>query len=195
MGFRDYLSSLFFPSTLDTPPHPSPTELVQFCPTELSSPNRCVSLSSFSHLPRFSLLLAMCFFSQGLTLTCRVPVRSRLVWLLIVSCTPPTHSDPNPQHTTLKLSFCFLYFTRLWAPWSQDHTLSLCPQNSAEYNILMRNFPCGPVAKAPCSQCRGPRFNPWSGNWIPHAAAKDSVCLSKDQRPRMLQLRAGQLNT
>ena len=22
----------------------------------------------------------------------------------------------------------------------------------------------GPVVKTPCSQCRGPRFNPWSGN-------------------------------
>ena len=25
-----------------------------------------------------------------------------------------------------------------------------------------------------CSQCRGPRFDPWSGNWIPHAAVKIS---------------------
>ena len=23
-----------------------------------------------------------------------------------------------------------------------------------------------------CSQCRGPRFDPWLGNWIPHAATK-----------------------
>ena len=26
------------------------------------------------------------------------------------------------------------------------------------------DFPGGPVTKTPCSQCRGPRFNPWSGN-------------------------------
>ena len=26
--------------------------------------------------------------------------------------------------------------------------------------------PDGPVAKPPRSQCRRPRFNPWSGNWI-----------------------------
>ena len=26
------------------------------------------------------------------------------------------------------------------------------------------DFPGGPVAKTPSSQCRGPRFNPWSGN-------------------------------
>ena len=28
------------------------------------------------------------------------------------------------------------------------------------------------MAKTPCFQCRGPGFDLWSGNWIPHAAAK-----------------------
>ena len=27
-----------------------------------------------------------------------------------------------------------------------------------------RDFPGGAVDKTPCSQCRGPGFNPWSGN-------------------------------
>ena len=27
-----------------------------------------------------------------------------------------------------------------------------------------RDFPGGPVAKTPRSQCRGPGFDPWSGN-------------------------------
>ena len=27
-----------------------------------------------------------------------------------------------------------------------------------------RDFPAGPVAKTPCSQCRGPGFNPYPGN-------------------------------
>ena len=31
-----------------------------------------------------------------------------------------------------------------------------------------RDFPGIPVAKTPCSNCRGPRFDLWSGNWIPH---------------------------
>ena len=31
------------------------------------------------------------------------------------------------------------------------------------------DFSCGPVAKTPSSQDRGPRFDPLSGNWIPHA--------------------------
>ena len=26
------------------------------------------------------------------------------------------------------------------------------------------DFPGGPVGKTPCSQCRGPGFDPWSGN-------------------------------
>ena len=27
-----------------------------------------------------------------------------------------------------------------------------------------KDFPGGPVGKTPCSQCRGPGFDPWSGN-------------------------------
>ena len=42
----------------------------------------------------------------------------------------------------------------------------------------VRNFPGGPMAKTPCSQCGGPGFDPWSGNWIPHAATKDPSCCS-----------------
>ena len=34
------------------------------------------------------------------------------------------------------------------------------------------DFPGGPVAKTPCSQCKGPEFNSWSGNQIPHATGK-----------------------
>ena len=34
------------------------------------------------------------------------------------------------------------------------------------------DFPGGPVAKTLRSHCRGPRFHPWSGNEIPHTAAK-----------------------
>ena len=30
--------------------------------------------------------------------------------------------------------------------------------------IWFRDFPGGPIAKTPCFQCRGPEFNPWSGN-------------------------------
>ena len=30
--------------------------------------------------------------------------------------------------------------------------------------IMLSGFPGGPVTKIPPSQCRAPRFNPWSGN-------------------------------
>ena len=30
--------------------------------------------------------------------------------------------------------------------------------------VMSRDFPGGPVAKTLHSQCRGPRFDPWSGN-------------------------------
>ena len=35
------------------------------------------------------------------------------------------------------------------------------------------DFPGGPVANNWCSQFREPRFNPWSGNQIPHAVTRD----------------------
>ena len=38
--------------------------------------------------------------------------------------------------------------------------------------LQFRNFPGGPVAKTLCPQCRGPGFNPWSGNWIPLATTE-----------------------
>ena len=36
----------------------------------------------------------------------------------------------------------------------------------------IRGFPGGPVAKTPCSQCRGPGLDPWPGNQIPSATTK-----------------------
>ena len=51
------------------------------------------------------------------------------------------------------------------------------------------NFRGGPVAKTQSFQCRGARFNPWSGKWIPHSTAKSSYPSTK--RSCMLQLRHG----
>ena len=39
-----------------------------------------------------------------------------------------------------------------------------------EYTV--EDFPGGPVVKTLHSQRKGPEFNPWSGNQIPHATAK-----------------------
>ena len=56
-------------------------------------------------------------------------------------------------------------------------------------NQSLRDISGGSVAKTLRSQCRGPGFNPWSGNWIPRATAKDLTCRNKDGRSCMLQLR------
>ena len=48
--------------------------------------------------------------------------------------------------------------------------------------IPVRDFPGGSMAKILHSQCRGPGLNPWSGNWIPRAATKDSIFWNKDRK-------------
>ena len=44
---------------------------------------------------------------------------------------------------------------------------------------MYKDFPDSPVAKTLRSQCRGPGFNPWSGNLIPYAATKSSHAATK----------------
>ena len=53
------------------------------------------------------------------------------------------------------------------------------------------DFLCGPLAQTLSSQCRGPRFIPWSENLTLHAATKElhDATKIKDQRSRMPQLR------
>ena len=57
-----------------------------------------------------------------------------------------------------------------------------------------RDLPGGPVAKTPCSQCRGPGFNPWSGNWIPHAATKSLPATVKVEEPAATETLNSQIN-
>ena len=40
-------------------------------------------------------------------------------------------------------------------------------KNHPDEEGISRDFPGGPVAKTSHSQCREPRFGPWSGSWIP----------------------------
>ena len=44
-------------------------------------------------------------------------------------------------------------------------------------------FPGGPVAKTPFSQCREPRFNPWLGNGIPYATTQSLHATAKTEYP------------
>ena len=39
---------------------------------------------------------------------------------------------------------------------------SCCPTSIAKVNVW--GLPCVPVSRIPCSQCRRPGFNPWTGN-------------------------------
>ena len=47
--------------------------------------------------------------------------------------------------------------------------------------LWIQDFPGGRVAKTPCAQCRGPNFDPWSENQIPHAATKEPACHKEGQ--------------
>ena len=57
------------------------------------------------------------------------------------------------------------------------------PFHSAMWMIkvaISSNFPGGPVAKTLHSQCRGPRFIPWSDKMTPHAATKSPCATTKN---------------
>ena len=47
----------------------------------------------------------------------------------------------------------------------------------------MMNFP-SPLAKTPCSQCKGPGFHPWPGNHIPQAVTKTQHSQIKKEKKR-----------
>ena len=60
----------------------------------------------------------------------------------------------------------------------------LTEKDDIHKNLYPGTLPGGPVAKTPGSQCRGPGFQPWSGNQIPHAAAKSLRAAAKDPESR-----------
>ena len=51
---------------------------------------------------------------------------------------------------------------------------NMAGSNRHSKGISLGDFPGGLVVETPHSQCRGPGFDPWSGNWILHAAIKSS---------------------
>ena len=73
---------------------------------------------------------------------------------------------------------------------TNKYTMRECNQNGKIYHFKSirtamikrkennKDFPGGPVAEAPGSQCRGPRFHPRSGN--PHATTKSLQAVTKD---------------
>ena len=51
-------------------------------------------------------------------------------------------------------------------------TLSLREKTETLYRGPGSDFLDGPLAGTPCSQCRGHRCHPWSGNETPYATTK-----------------------
>ena len=58
-----------------------------------------------------------------------------------------------------------------------------CREEKSEepYKTLGKDFLGGLVAETPRSQCRGPGFDPWSGNQISHATTKIPHAATKTQ--------------
>ena len=84
------------------------------------------------------------------------------------------------QHTDV-LSLAHFVFLKNFVPtfknWKLSHKNPDFPhllEKSPHSHIIIscRHFPGGPVVKTLSSQCRGPRFNRWSGNYIPHTTKK-----------------------
>ena len=64
----------------------------------------------------------------------------------------------------------------------QTHNPSLIMRKASDNKVVVEGyFPGGPVAGTPYSQCMGPRFNPWSGNYSPHATTHLSERCSQQQ--------------
>ena len=57
-----------------------------------------------------------------------------------------------------------------------DQTCNCIKDNGSQ------DLPGGPAAIAPYSQCRGPRFNPWSGNYVSQTTTKSPHTATKIQR-------------
>ena len=69
------------------------------------------------------------------------------------------------------------------------HKKLSCTNNIILIYAKHRVFPGGPVGKTLHFQYRGPRFDLWSGNWIPHATTKSLHAAMKITC--VLQLRPG----
>jgi hypothetical protein len=89
--------------------------------------------------------------------------------------------EPSPLH----------WEHRLWATGPPGNSLEILikfdksysgfPGGASVKELTCWDFPGGPGAKTPCSQCRGPGFDFWSGNQIPHASTKGSHASTKLQ--------------
>ena len=96
---------------------------------------------------------------------------------------------PSPASYVLFSPKCNWSFVLVLCQIQKELSMDSSYVEFAFENRSLKDFSGGSVAKTLRSQCRGPGFNPWSGNWIPHATAKDLMCCNKDGRSCMLQVR------
>ena len=59
-----------------------------------------------------------------------------------------------------------------------------CYRGNISKTVRTGDFPRGPEAKIPCYHCRGPGFNPWPENLIPHVSTKDHVWQLKEKKKK-----------
>ena len=137
------------------------------------------------------------FDNRSLATCKKIPSKEEQLVMGQIGLRPSTRKKKNPvkgilskntQVPTLsiplKLSRTFFFALRI-TPKMRSQS-SKCskggPPLGTSASFMLKklwDFPGGPVSKALCSQCRGPGFNPWSGNYIPHAATKSSHATTK----------------
>ena len=107
-------------------------------------------------------------FAHSLNPYFQVELGSSVFWLFISSI------SSGPQlSSTLPTSWCSLSHHLICNQSSRQHQCICGRVCTIEVRIkCFRDFPSGPMLKIPHSQCRGPGFDPWSGNSILHATTK-----------------------
>ena len=118
-------------------------------------------LSHFSHVQLFVTLLTVAHqapLSMGY---------SKQEYWSVLSCSPPgAPLHPGIRPVSLPSPALAGGFFTTSTSWGGDEggLTAVITQKKVQKRTNPGNFPDGPVAKTLCSQCRGPGFNPWSGN-------------------------------
>ena len=133
------------------------------------------------------------FVSIGLV----IPSSHLILWwhLLLPSIFPSirdfsngltSHQVTEPRSFSFSISEVF-HFTVEFIPLHFSEYSGLIPlKNDCDTNknnnsaLIIGDCPGTLVAKTACSQCREARFDPWSGNCIPYASAKNPACHNLD---------------
>ena len=61
---------------------------------------------------------------------------------------------------------------RNWLRKLKSEMVQKLPKRFCSQQLSLQDFPGSPVAETPHTQCRGPGFHSWSGNWIPKKKKK-----------------------